>query len=184
VGRLEVRFSPIDLRLNSHLLAAALNPKFTRLAPQNLQISPSMKLVIFVSVIASLALHANAANTVCTRDMNSLNEQEHPWIYTSFYENWRGSWGGTLRKDVDIKSYLTKVKASSLQTCFQKCVDMNDLHHGELGECWTFSYQRATKNCYMSQRMDQPGDYEGPPDLSYQALCPKKGFVAGFISDD
>ena len=96
MGRLEVRFSPIDLRLNSHLLAAALNPKFTRLAPQNLQISPSMKLVIFVSVIASLALYANAGNTVCPKNINALEGRE---ITLNPYRGFVG----LLTQDVNIK---------------------------------------------------------------------------------
>lgn len=131
-----------------------------------------MKLVIFVSVLAALALHANAANTVCTRDWSGLNEQEHPEMPTLQFED---SWG-FLRKDVDLKWHFTKAKASSLQACFQKCLDMNDKdYHNESGECWTFSYERATKNCYMSQR----AFFDSP----HQALCPKKGFVAGYIED-
>lgn len=136
-----------------------------------------MKLIILVCVLAALALHVNAGNTVCTRDWSGLNEQEHPEMPTLQFED---SWG-FLRKDVDLKSHFTKVKASSLQACFQKCLDMNDQdYHNESGECWTFSYERTTKNCYMSQGMIAKIIKEGSP---HQALCPKKGFVAGYIDD-
>jgi hypothetical protein len=142
-----------------------------------------MKLVILVSVIASLALHANAANTVCPKNINAVQGQI---INLNHYRGFNG----ILEKGVNIKSFSKKIKASSLQACFQKCVDSRysgdpNPYTDEPGECATFSYQVATKNCYLSQR-GTPAEfndyYQDYPDNAQQ-WCPQKGFTAGFIVD-
>jgi hypothetical protein len=76
VVRLEIRFSPVDLRLISHLFSRC--QVYSRFCTSNFQqISISMKLVIFVSVLAALALHANAGCTSCKTGYDFINEESY-----------------------------------------------------------------------------------------------------------
>ena len=157
---MEVRFSPVDLRLNSHLFSRC--QVYLRFCTSNFQqISPSMKLVILVCVLAALALHVNAENTGCV-DESNLNKQDHPsyehTVFFGLHDMYRVVFD--CFENVDLQSYLKKVKTSSLNACKRKCAASD--------WCVSLSYDSATQTCYMSQR----GHSDHP-----QRFCPKYGFT-------